>query len=89
MKNDIQQNISELYMALAFLKQPEKIRRFFLQICTDSELAELGLRFQAVNLLRKRLSIDEVLNCFPNRADVVAHVLMHKKEQADRVKRQY
>lgn len=89
MKNDVTQNISELYMALAFLKQPEKIRRFFLRICTDSELAELGLRFQAVNLLRKRLSIDEILNYFPDRADVVAHVLMHKNEQADRVKRQY
>lgn len=87
MIKDIPQNISELYMALAIVKRPEEVRRLFLRLCTDSELGELGLRFQAVKLFRKRLSLDEIINHFPGRADVVAHVLLHLKEYSDRVKR--
>ncbi len=72
------QNISELFMALAALKRPEEILRLFFRLCTDGELAELGLRFQADAMVRKRLPLDEILDRFPGRADVVARVLMHQ-----------
>lgn len=75
---DVPLNTGELVITLAALKRPEEILQLFLRLCSDSELAELGLRFQADVMVRKRLPLDEVLNHFTDRADVVARVLIRQ-----------
>ncbi len=84
--NGVPLNTGELIITLDAFKRPEDILRLFLRLCTDSELAELGLRFQADAMVRKKLPLDEILNHFRDRADVVARVLIR---QTDRVRKTY
>lgn len=73
-------NTGELVIVLAALKRPEDILRLFLRLCSDSELTELGLRFRADAMVRKKLPLDDILNHFSDRADVVARVLIRQTE---------
>lgn len=84
MNNTPEENIRGLCAKLANLTTPDGILRLLFRLCTESELTELGMRFKADRLVQEQVSIDEILNAFPGRADVVAKVLIH---QTDKIKK--
>ncbi len=70
------ENLNGLAEELSEVKEPKIILRPFFRLCAKNELEELGLRYKAYKLMRRKLPLDKILACFPNRADVVALVSM-------------
>ena len=49
------QNVEDLMKVLADLDQPEKISRFFEDLCTPSELRSMADRWKVVRLLEQKI----------------------------------
>ena len=56
MKKELrQEQLEELWKAIAMLDTPEKCSRFISDLCTESELQAMGQRLQVASLLRKKV----------------------------------
>lgn len=56
MKKELRnEQLEELWKAVSNLDTPEKCRRFFSDLCTESELQAMGQRLHVASLLRKKV----------------------------------